>query len=120
MNASGDAASVTSRLEFYRQPAWMKQWPFAHTIEVTHRLKDGTLEVSTTVTNMSADPMPSLDRIPSVLPAHGFDARRLDDLSRRETRWTLAANKLPTGETEPIERLFPDPSAARAARVRPR
>ena len=24
-------AWATSRLEFYRQPAWMKQWPFAHT-----------------------------------------------------------------------------------------
>jgi aldose 1-epimerase len=112
MNASGDAASVTSRLEFYRQPAWMKQWPFAHTIEVTHRLKDGTLEVSTTVTNMSADPMPL---------SIGFHPYfQLTDSMRDDwtisvgakTRWTLAANKLPTGETEPIERLFPNPSAA--------
>ena len=29
------SAWVTSRLEFFRQPAWMKQWPFAHTIEMT-------------------------------------------------------------------------------------
>ena len=112
VNASGDAASVTSRLEFYRQPAWMKQWPFAHTIEITHRLKDGTLEVSTTVTNVSTDPMPL---------SIGFHPYfQLTDSMRDDwtisvgakTRWTLAANKLPTGETEPIERLFPNPSAA--------
>ena len=31
-------ASVTSRLDFYRQPAWMRQWPYAHTIDITYRL----------------------------------------------------------------------------------
>ena len=40
VEAKADASSAwaTSRLEFYRQPAWMKQFPFAHTIEMTHRL----------------------------------------------------------------------------------
>jgi aldose 1-epimerase len=28
------------------------------------------------------------------------------------THWRLAENKVPTGETEPIERLFPSPAAA--------
>ena len=36
----------------------MKQWPFAHTIDVTYRLQDGTLEVLTKVTNNAAEPMP--------------------------------------------------------------
>ena len=111
LNATGDSASVTSRLEFFRQPAWMKQWPFAHMIEMTHRLKDGVLEVATTVTNMSADPMPV---------SIGFHPYfQLTDTPRDEwtiavgarTRWALAANKLPTGATEPIERFFPDPAA---------
>jgi aldose 1-epimerase len=31
----GTAAWVTSRLDVYKQPSWMKQWPFAHTIEMT-------------------------------------------------------------------------------------
>src|SRR5215813_7705501 len=48
----GKAAWVTSKLEFFKQPAWMKQWPFAHTIETTYRLKNGVLEVTTSVTNM--------------------------------------------------------------------
>ena len=56
--ADTDGAWVTSRLEFYRQPMWMKQWPFAHTIEITHRLHDGVLEVETAIVNMSAEPMP--------------------------------------------------------------
>ena len=43
--ADGKAAWVTSRLEFYRQPSWMAQWPFAHTIEMTYRLQGGVLEV---------------------------------------------------------------------------
>ena len=36
----------------------MKQWPFAHTIDVTYRLQDGTLEVLTKVTNHAIEPMP--------------------------------------------------------------
>src|SRR5262249_19785126 len=32
-----------------------------------------------------------------------------------KTHWLLAANKVPTGETEPIERLFPNPRAASLA-----
>jgi hypothetical protein len=27
----------------------MKQWPFAHTIEMTYRLRDGVLEVATSI-----------------------------------------------------------------------
>jgi aldose 1-epimerase len=111
VEAKADASSAwaTSRLEFYRQPAWMKQFPFAHTIEMTYRLRNGELEVTTLLRNLSADPMPV---------AIGFHPYfRLTD-SRRDdwivsvaarTHWRLAANKVPTGATEPIERLFPDP-----------
>ena len=44
--ADGKSAWVTSKLDFYKQPAWMAQFPFAHTIEMTYRLQDGTLEVT--------------------------------------------------------------------------
>ena len=37
---------------------WMKQWPFAHTIDMTYRLQDGVLEVLTKITNTAAEPMP--------------------------------------------------------------
>ena len=102
VDAARDRATVTSRLEFFRQPAWMKQWPFAHTIEMTHTLRDGVLEVMTTVSNMSAEPMPV---------SIGFHPYfQLTDSPRDE--WTISVgarthlklmpNKVPTGETEPI------------------
>jgi aldose 1-epimerase len=115
IEAKADTASawLTSRLEFYRQPMWMKQWPFAHTIEITHRLHDGVLEVHTAITNMSAEPMPV------AIGFHPYfqltDSQRDDwtiEVGAR-THWLLASNKVPTGETEPIEQLFHDPRATR-------
>ena len=110
--ATGSAAWVTSRLEFFREPSWMKQWPFAHAIEITYRLQDGVLEVATAITNMSSAPMPI---------AIGFHPYfQLTDAPRDEwtisvgarTHWKLAANKVPTGETEPIEQVLANPHAA--------
>jgi aldose 1-epimerase len=110
--ADADAAWVTSRLELFRNPLWMKQFPFAHTIEITHRLQDGVLEVRTRIQNLSLEPMPV---------SIGFHPYfQLTDSPRDDwtiavgarTQWLLAENKIPTGETQPIERLFPDPQAA--------
>jgi aldose 1-epimerase len=109
--ADGKAAWVTSRLEFYRNPAWIKQFPFAHTIDLTYRLQQGVLQVTTQITNLSRDPMPV---------AIGFHPYfQLTDSLRDEwtisvaakTQWLLATNNVPTGETQPIEKFFPDPRA---------
>ena len=111
LSSDADSAWVTCRLAFFSQPAWIKQWPFAHAIEITHRLHAGVLEVKTTITNMSTEPMPV---------AIGFHPYfKLTDSTRDEwtlsvgarTHWRLAPNKIPTGETEPIEQLFATPSA---------
>jgi aldose 1-epimerase len=111
VKSDGKSAWMTSRLEFYKNPAWMKQFPFAHTIDMTYRLQGGILQVTTKIANLSTDPMPV---------AIGFHPYfQLTD-SRREdwtvsvgakSQWLLAPNKVPTGETEPIEKLFPDPRA---------
>jgi aldose 1-epimerase len=109
------AAWATSRLDFSSEPNWMRQWPFAHTIEVTHRIERGVLEVRTRITNRSADPMPL---------AIGFHPYfQLTDSPRDEwtiavgarQHWLLSGAKLPTGETEPIERLFQNPQAVSLA-----
>jgi aldose 1-epimerase len=109
--ADTDAAWVTTRLDVFRSPLWMKQFPFAHTIEMTHRLRDGVLEVQTRIRNLSVEPMPV---------SIGFHPYfQLTDAPRDEwtisvgarTQWRLAENKVPTGETQPIERFFPDPQA---------
>jgi aldose 1-epimerase len=108
-NADGSSAWITSRLEFYRQPAWMAQFPFAHTIEVTYRLRDGALEAFTRVTNLSAEAMPlSLGFHPYLQLT---DAPRDDwtlSLAAR-SEWLLSADKLPTGETRPLATRFADP-----------
>jgi aldose 1-epimerase len=109
--ADGASAWSTARLDFYKQPGWMKQFPFAHSIEMTHRLRDGVLEVTTTIQNLAAEPMPV---------AIGFHPYfRLVDSTRDEwtvsvgarTHWRLSPAKIPTGEIEPIEKLFPNPHA---------
>src|SRR5664280_2005019 len=60
VSASADKRSAwaTSRLEFWKHPEMMAQFPFAHTITMTYRLANGALEVETTIQNESADPMP--------------------------------------------------------------
>jgi aldose 1-epimerase len=111
MKSDRRGAWVTSRLEFFKNPDWMKQFPFAHTIDMTYRLQDGVLQVTTKITNLSLEPMPV---------AIGFHPYfQLTDSPRSEwtmsvaakTQWLLAQNKVPTGETEPIDKLFPNPSA---------
>ncbi len=105
--ADGKSAWVTSRLDAYKQPMWMKQWPFAHTIEMTYRLQDGTLETHTKVTNMASEPMPVS------LGYHPYF--QLTDSPREEwvvtvpakTRWLLNYQKVPTGETESSDKFFP-------------
>ena len=74
-------------------------------------MQDGALEVRTRVENLSTEPMPL---------AIGFHPYfQLTDSIREEwtlsvgakTHWLLAPNKIPTGETEPIQKVFPDPHA---------
>ena len=56
--ADRKSAHVTSRLQFWKHPELMAQWPFAHEYEMTYRLTEGTLEVKLTVTNLGSEPMP--------------------------------------------------------------
>jgi aldose 1-epimerase len=112
LKADRKAAWLTCRLDFYKHPDWMAQFPFAHTIEITQRLEDGVLQVQTRIVNLSTDPMPV---------AIGFHPYyKLTDSKREDwiisvgarTQWLLAPNKIPTGETRPIEKFFPNPKAA--------
>ncbi len=111
MKADNQSAWLTTKLEVYRNPSWMAQFPFAHTVEVTHRLHNGELEVSTKVENLSSDPMPL---------SIGFHPYfQLSDAARDD--WTLSVparvqymlspDKIPTGETRPIEKFFPTPQS---------
>jgi aldose 1-epimerase len=104
--ADGQSAWVTCRLDFYRIPQYMQQWPFAHTITMTYRLSNGTLEVHTRIDNLSDDPMPA------VIGYHPI--YELPDGTRNDwtisvdakTHWIEIPQRLPTGETQPIEDFF--------------
>jgi aldose 1-epimerase len=58
VGANANSAHVTSRLDFWRYPELAAQWPFAHEYEMTYRLAGGELEIETTITNLSDEPMP--------------------------------------------------------------
>jgi len=59
-HATADAKSavLTSRLEYWRYPSLMAQFPFAHNFEMTYRLRDGALEVETVIENLGVEAMP--------------------------------------------------------------
>ncbi|HUP41254.1 MAG TPA: aldose 1-epimerase [Vicinamibacterales bacterium] len=109
--ADAQSAWVTSRLEFFRHPEWMRQFPFAHTIEMTHRLRDGVLEVTTRIENLSIDPMPV------AVGFHPFfqltdsprDAWTVSVAAR--THWPVTEAKIPSGTPQPIEKFFAKPDA---------
>lgn len=102
-----DSAAATSRLEFWRRPDWMAQFPFAHVIEMSYRLSNGVLEVDTTVENLSTEAMPLS------IAYHPYFT--LTDAPRDEwlvsipakARYTLNEALLPTGETNP--NAYPNP-----------
>jgi aldose 1-epimerase len=108
-----NSAHVTSKLEFWKYPELMKQWPFAHEYEMTYRLADGELEVRTTVTNLSAEPMPI---------SIGFHPYyRIPDVPRDEWLGHIPARRhvvtdsrlIPTGEFKPMDLPNPFPLKGR-------
>ncbi|MEX2260853.1 MAG: aldose 1-epimerase [Bryobacteraceae bacterium] len=92
------AASVTSRLEFFRYPELMAQFPFAHTLEMTYRLTGGVLEVETLIRNHATEAMPVGVGYHPYFQVH--DAPRDEwkvQLAARE-HLTLSKLLIPTGE----------------------
>ena len=107
--SDAEGAYLVSRLDFYRYPDLMAQFPFAHTLEMTYRLKDGQLEVGMRVTNLAEEAMPI---------AFGFHPYfQLSDAPRDEWRLRLAARErwsYPGGFTSaprraPVTDEFPHP-----------
>jgi aldose 1-epimerase len=104
--ADAQGAWVTCRLDFYKIPAFMKQFPFAHTVTMTYRVADGTLEVHTRIDNLSADPMPVAIGFHPIFELP--DGNR-DDWTvslDAKTHWIEIPQRLPTGDTQPIENFF--------------
>ena len=104
--ADGRGAWVTCRLDFYKVPQFMAQWPFAHAITMTYRVADGALEVRTRIDNLSTDPMPV---VIGFHPIFELPDGNRDDWTvalDARTHWIEIPQRLPTGETQPIETFF--------------
>ncbi len=113
LNQDAQGAEVTSRLEFWRHPEWMAQFPFAHTIEMTHHLAGGVLEVRTSIENLCDAPMPlSIGFHPWYqIPDCPRDQWTLH-LPVRE-HYELSSQSIPTGQTKPFELSGPFALAGR-------
>ncbi len=112
--ACAESAHVTSRLQFWKEPDLMAQWPFAHEYEMTYSLAAGVLEVRLTVVNLSSQPMPL---------AVGFHPYyRIPDIPRDEwvaripARQRVVADErlIPTGEYKPMDLPSPLPLKGRS------
>lgn len=109
VGADRKSAHVTSRLQFWKHPELMAQWPFAHEYEMTYRLADGELEVKVTVKNLSTESMPI---------ALGFHPYyRIPDVPRDRWIASIPARKIAitdsrlvaTGEFKPFDLPNPTP-----------
>lgn len=107
LHADANGAEVTSRLEFWRHPDWMAQFPFAHTISITCRLRDGALQVETTLENLSDNPMPVSVGFHPYFQIPGVPRDRWQVHIAARQRLKLSNVTIPTGEEEPV--AFPDP-----------
>ncbi len=96
------SAWVTSRLEFWKYPDLMAQFPFAHTIEMTYRLSDGVLEVETTLENRAVESMPVGIGFHPYFQVHDAprDEWRVHVAAR--DKFTLSPQLIPTGEQTPM------------------
>jgi aldose 1-epimerase len=105
--ADEKAALLVSRLEFWRKPEWMAQFPFAHNIEMTYRLAGGVLEIQTAIENVSDEAMPVLVGYHTYYQIN--DAPRDDwrvHVAARD-RFVLSKLLIPTGDRKQVS--LPDP-----------
>jgi aldose 1-epimerase len=114
--ADAQAAEVTSRLEYWKYPDLMEQFPFAHTLELTYRLKQGVLQVEAVIHNLAAEPMPV------AIGFHSF--YRVNDAPPDQWKIHLGARDqlvlskevIPTGERINVQSKYADPLPLKGVR----
>jgi aldose 1-epimerase len=110
VKADAAGAQVSSVLDVSRRPEWMAQFPFVHSIQITHKLQDGVLQVTTRIENHSAEAMPVS------IGFHSFyqitDAPRSDWMVSLGAglEWPVDKDLLPTGQTRPLSELVANPA----------
>jgi aldose 1-epimerase len=104
--ADARSAWVTCRLDFYKIPLFMAQFPFAHTITMTYLVSEGTLEVRTRLDNLSTEPMPVVIGYHPIFELPDGNRNDWTVSLDAKTHWIEIPQRLPTGETQPIESFF--------------
>lgn len=107
LEADGRSARVTSRLDFWKYPDLMAQFPFAHTIEMSYILEDGRLEVVTRLENRSAEPMPVAVGYHPYFQVHDAPRDQWKVHVGAREQVVLSKPLVPTGERKPL--ALPDP-----------
>jgi len=111
LRADDSGAEATSRLEFWRHPALMAQFPFAHAIEMTYRLSDGALEVRTRIENQSKEPMPLLIGYHPYFQLHDSPRDQWKVHVAARDHVEISKELIPTGEVTPVKIADPQPLA---------
>jgi aldose 1-epimerase len=109
MKADGKSAWVTSRLEYWKHPDLMAQFPFAHTIDITYRLSSGALEVETAVQNHSSEPMPVLGGYHPYYQVTDSPREEWTIRIPAREKMTLSPKLVPTGEKTAVASADPFP-----------
>ena len=97
------SAHLRAELDFASDPELLAAFPFPHVLEIDARIGGGALEIATTVTAASDDP------VPVALGWHPY--LRLPNVARRDweirlpvrRRLVLDERQIPTGVTEDVE-----------------
>jgi aldose 1-epimerase len=111
MDAGDSSAGASSRLEFWRHPDMMAQFPFAHSIAMTYRLSDGALEVETAIANLCAEPMPLAIGYHPYLRLHDAPRGQWKVRIAARTRLELNDRLIQTGKRTPAGFTGPRPLA---------
>ena len=106
-------AEARCRLDFSEHPDLVAQFPFPHTIAMTHRLQGRRLNVRTEILNTGDSPMPVSCGFHPYFQLHDCD--RDDWVARLGARtvWDLDDRFIPTGEQTPVGEVLGDPSNLR-------
>ena len=107
MKADAGKAWVTSRLEFWKYPELMEQFPFAHTIEMTYRLAGGALEVETSIENHSTESMPVGIGYHPYFQIHDAPRDKWRAHVAARDKLTLSPQLIPTGERTHVQLADP-------------
>jgi aldose 1-epimerase len=101
VEAGESSAGASSTLEFWRHPDMMAQFPFAHSVTMTHRLTEGTLEVETAIANLSTEPMPLAIGYHPYFSLHDAPRDQWKVRIAATTRLELNDRMIPTGKSVP-------------------